>query len=60
MDMVEQTCHCQWGEGREGDGQGVWGLWMQTFTFRMDKQWSPTIHHTNYVQSFGLECDGRE
>ena len=24
--------------GRERDGPGVWGWWMQTITYRMDKQ----------------------
>ena len=28
----EPTCGCQWGGGREGDGWGVWGWWMQTAT----------------------------
>ena len=27
---------CQRGEGREWDGQGVWGWWMLTVTFGMD------------------------
>ena len=34
----ERTCGCQGGEGREWDEQGVWGWWMQTIPFRMDKQ----------------------
>ena len=31
---------------REGKGvgwMGVWGWWMQTIIFRMDKQWGPTV-----------------
>ena len=48
----EQTCHCQRGEGREGDGQGVWGSWMQTTTFGMNKQWSPTVHHRELYPVF--------
>ena len=34
----EQSCGCQGGGVREWDGWGVWGWWMQTITFRMDKQ----------------------
>ena len=26
-------------------GLGVWGQQMQTITFRMDKQWGPTVQH---------------
>ena len=33
----EQTCGCLGGGDRKWDGQGVWGWWMQTVTFRMDK-----------------------
>ena len=43
----EQTSGC-WGDGEEGrerDGWGVWGWWMQIVTFRMDGQWGPTIQH---------------
>ena len=31
------------GGGREWDGWGVWGWWMQTVTFGMDRQWGPII-----------------
>ena len=34
----EQTSGCQGGGGMEWDGLGVWGLQIQTITFRMDKQ----------------------
>ena len=34
----DQTCGCQGRERRERDGLGVWGWYMQTITFRMDKQ----------------------
>jgi len=27
------------GWGREWDGRGVWGRWMQRITFRMEEQW---------------------
>ena len=39
----EQTCGCWWGWGKELDGQGVWGWWVQTVTFGMDKQLGPTV-----------------
>ena len=39
----EWTCVCQGGWGRERDGLRVWGWWMQTITFRMDKQQGPTV-----------------
>ena len=29
--------------GREWDGLGVWGQYMQTIAFRMDKQQGPTV-----------------
>ena len=41
----EQTRGCQGGGEREWDGPGVWGEKMQTMTFRMNKQWGPTIQH---------------
>ena len=34
----EQTCGCQGGGEREWDGLEVWGQWLKTTTFRMDKQ----------------------
>ena len=34
----EQTCGCHGEEGREWDGQGVWGWWIQTVTFGVDGQ----------------------
>ena len=34
----EQTCGYQGEARREWDGLGVWGWWMQTITFRLDKQ----------------------
>ena len=40
-----QTCGCQGGRGREWDGWAVWGWKMQTITFRMGNQWSPTIQN---------------
>ena len=33
------------GEGREWDGWGVWGWWIQTIAFGMGKQWGPTVQH---------------
>ena len=41
--------------GRERDGLGVWGWWMQTVTFRMDKQQGPTVS-----QSPGINHNGKE
>ena len=36
----EQSCSChRWGQGVVG----FWGEEMQTITFRMDKQWGPTV-----------------
>ena len=32
-----QTCGCQGGREKERDGWGLWGQWMQTTVFRMDK-----------------------
>ena len=39
----DQTCGCQGEMGRERDGLGVWGWQMQTITFRMNKQQTPTV-----------------
>ena len=33
------------GGGRERDGLGVWGRWMQTRVYRMDTQQGPTVEH---------------
>ena len=45
MPVAEQSWGCQ-GEGEEGEGGlGVWGLQMQTVTFRIDKQQGPTVQH---------------
>ena len=41
----EQTCGCQGRGGREWDGLGVGGWQMQTITFRINKQSSPTVQH---------------
>ena len=32
---------------------------MQTITFRMDKQWGPTVQQGNYNQSLGTEQERR-
>ena len=45
--------------GRKWDGWRVWGWQMKTITFGMDKQWGPTYRTGNYVQSLGVEDDGR-
>ena len=37
-DIEDQTCGCQGGKGREWDGWRLWGWWMPTTTFKMDKQ----------------------
>ena len=39
----EQACGCQWGVRKEWDGWGVWGWWMQTVTFGMDRQCGLTV-----------------
>ena len=31
--------------GRKRDELGVWGYYMQTITFKMDKQQGPTVQH---------------
>ena len=37
--LREQTCGFQvCGVGREPDGLGVWGYWIQTIAFGVDKQ----------------------
>ena len=33
----EQTCGSQGGVGREWDGQAVWGFWIQTVIFGIDR-----------------------
>ena len=38
----EETCGCQ-GGGYEWED---WGQWMQTITFRMNKQGGPTVQHS--------------
>ena len=43
--QAEQTCGSQGRGWREWDGQGVWGLGMQTVTFGMDGQWGCTLQH---------------
>ena len=41
----EQTCGCHGGGGREWDGWGVWGWYVQTIKFRMEKQWGASSQH---------------
>ena len=47
------------GGGREGDGWGVWGMQMQTVTFRTDGWWGPAVQHGELSQSLGLEHGGK-
>ena len=54
----EQTCGSQRQRGREWDGQGIWGWYMQTVTFGIHKQWRYSTG--NYIQSLGIDHDGRE
>ena len=37
----DQISGCCVGGSRERDGLEIWGWWMQTITFRMDKQQGP-------------------
>ena len=46
--------------GRERAGLGVWGWWMQTIAFRMDKQQGPTASTGNCIQSPGINHNGKE
>ena len=39
----EQTCGCQGEGGRVWDGLGVWGSYMQTIAFGVDKQQDPAV-----------------
>ena len=55
----EQTCICQGGWEREGDGWGVWGWWIQTITFRTDGWWGPITQHRVLWTVSWLEHDGR-
>jgi len=43
-------CGCHGEGGRERDGPGVWGWWMQAITFRMDKQQGPAIQPRELYQ----------
>ena len=36
--IENRVCGCQGEEGKVWDGRGVWGWWMPTITFRMDKE----------------------
>ena len=61
------------GKGREWNGLGVWGQYMQTIIFTMDRQLG-TSYVTgttylismllysigNYIQSLGMDQDGRQ
>ena len=47
------------GEGREGDGLGVWGSWMLTITFRMASKEALLYSTGNSTQSPVIEHDGR-
>ena len=49
----EQTC---WGEGRELDGRGVLGWWIQTLSFEMEGQWAPTVQHRELCVMGSLCC----
>ena len=47
------TCG-QGGRRRKWDGRGVWGWQMHNSTFKMDKQWGPTVRHEErHPVSFG-------
>ena len=40
--------------GKKWDGRRILGWWMQTVTFRVDKQWGPTVQHReSYPISWG-------
>ena len=52
----EQTCGCQGGKGREWDGWGIWGCWMQTVTFGMDGQCGPTVQNRELCMTGSLCC----
>ena len=57
---IEQTCGCQGERGRKWDGWGVWGWQMQTATFRMQSNEGPLYSKGNYIQSLGIDHDGRQ
>ena len=42
----DQISGCCMGGSRERDGLEIWGWWMQTITFRMDKQQGPIAQGT--------------
>ena len=49
------------GEGGSGmDWTGSLGWTDANSCFRMDKQWDPTVQNRNYIQSLGIENDGRQ
>ena len=56
----DQSCGYQEGTGRERAALGIWGWQTQTITFRMDKQQVPTVQTGNYIQSSGINCNGKE
>ena len=55
----EQTCSCQRAGGREWDGLGIWGLQMQTITYRMDKQQGLLYSRGNYIQYHVTNHNGK-
>ena len=38
----DQTCGCH-RVGEEGEGWKVWGWWLPTITYKMDKKQGPTV-----------------
>lgn len=41
----EQSCGCQGVQGKNKDRLGAQGQYMQTMTFRMEKQQVPTVYY---------------
>ena len=56
----DQICGYQEGMGRERDALGIWSWQTQIITFRMDKQQDPTVQTGNYIQSSGINRNGKE
>ena len=52
----EKTSGCQRVGGREWEGWGVRGWWMQTVTFGTDGQWGPPIQHRELGVTGSLCC----
>ena len=50
----EQTCGCHGEVQRGRDGPGIWGWWLKTITYGIDKPPGPTVEHR---ELYSISCD---